>query len=522
MWFSFATSYRNHREDGNWKMLGLVLVFFVSALAADSRALKELQTSISSLIDQPKFVSMRWGMLIMTADGQVLFERDADKAFLPASTMKLFTGAVALHVLGPDCTMRTSVYTTQSMHAGVVHGDLILYGRGDPTLSGRFELENPYSLDSLAYQKTNSGIESLADQIKAQGIKRITGSLIGDESFFLSRKLGPGWECDDTQAYYAAEISALTVNDNCLSLTVAPSSIGTAPTITVLPQTEYVKILNTARTSESGQTCIGIHRPLNSNTIEIFGTIPRGAKEFKSLISIHDPALFAATLLKEALARRGIKVMQGVRRMDALSRMAQPCAVSKLFEVAHVTSQPMSNIVKLMNKVSQNLYAELLLRHIGIAQGSVQVDQYGRPQPAEARGNEMRRSFLEIVGIDLQPLKLHDGSGLTRHNQLTPRATVRLLHYMLTHRESASFLDSLPLAGVDGTLEHRMKGTSAANNVRAKTGMQGAVNALSGYVTTKKGRLLIFSCIANNYIVPTPEIMKIYDQIGALLADYVG
>lgn len=289
-----------------------------------------------------------------------------------------------------------------------------------------------------------------------------------------------------------------------------------------MPSTGYVRLLNKAHTSESGHTAIGIHRPLNSNTIEIFGTIPLNAPEFKTYIAVHDPAQFGATLLKEALERRGIKVMQGVRSMDSLARSTQPCDFSKLPEVAHLTSQPLSIMVKLMNKVSHNLYAELLLRHISVAKQSTQRDQYGRPQSAESRGNEIKCAFLETLGIDLRPLKLHDGSGLARHNLLTPRATVHLLRYMLTHRDSVSFQESLPIAGIDGSLESRMKGTSATNNLRAKTGTLGAVNALSGYVTTKKGPLVIFSLIANNYVIPTPEIIKLYDQIGVLLADYEG
>lgn len=191
MWYSFA-SIHDVRVDIGRRMFGLILVLFVSTITTELHALDDLRLNISSLIDQPKFASMRWGMLIMTVDGKVLFERDADKAFIPASTMKLFTGAVALDVLGSHYAMRTSIYTTQPVHKGVVHGDLILYGRGDPTISPRFEYDNPYTLDSIAYKTTNSGIEALADQIKAQGIKRITGSLIGDESFFHSRKLGPG------------------------------------------------------------------------------------------------------------------------------------------------------------------------------------------------------------------------------------------------------------------------------------------------------------------------------------------
>lgn len=480
---------------------------------------RELKGRISALIDQPKFAAMRWGLLIMTVNGQVLFERDADKALIPASNMKLFTTAAALDRLGPETTFRTSVYASRPVHSGILTGDLILYGRGDPNLSSRFEAENMYSLDALFVRSDKvPAIERLADQIKARGIKVITGNLVGDDSFFATKLLPSGWEWEDTQSYYGAEVSALSVNDNSISYTVTPSQPGKAPMISMQPQTSYAILINNACTSENGQSTLGFNRPLRSNAIEFYGSIPSGAKEYKITVPVHDPALFAATLLHEALARRGIRVAGMVCRMDAISRCVTPFDPTKMTEIAYLTSQPLFKMIKVVNKLSQNLHAEILLRHLGIGCGE-QRDDRGRPKAIEACGNEVRKSFIEGAGIDVKALNLRDGSGLSRHNLLTPRATVRLLQVMLSHPYGATFRDSLPLAGVDGTLEQRMRGTAAANTVLAKTGGLGQVSALSGYVTTKRGQPLIVSFMANNYTGPMGEIMAVFDEICVLLAE---
>ena len=460
----------------------------------------------------------------MTGAGHVLFERDADKALIPASNIKLFTTAVALDALGLEATFRTSVYASCSPHNGILQGDLILYGRGDPNLSSRFEQENPYKLDSLVVSaEKNPAIEMLADQIKARGIKLVTGNLIGDDSFFATKGLVSGWEWEDTQRHYGAEISALSVNDNSISYTVTPSSSGNVPMISLQPRTAYVTVINNASTNASGQTTIGFHRPLASNTIEFFGSIPTGAKEYKVTVPIHDPARFAATLLKEALARRGIRVAGNICRVDALSRLTKTFDPSKMIEVAHLTSQPLSKMIKVINKLSQNLHAELLLRQLGVGiVASGPLDNVGRSKSVEILGNDVRNAFIHAAGIDLEALNLRDGSGLARHNLLTARATARLLQFMLSHPHGSVFKYFLPIAGVDGVLEPRMRGTAAANNVHAKTGTLSHVNALSGYVTTKRGQLLILSFIANNYTGPALEVTTVFDQICALLAEFEG
>ncbi len=511
-------------------LLLIVCLFTVPALAQQAAApakpqtVAELQERIAALLDQPKFAAARWGVLVKAGQDNVIFERDADKAFMPASNMKLYTSSAALDAFGPEFKIKTSVYATKAVgRNGTLAGDLILYGRGDPNLSPRFDGDNPDKYDEHKPADKIAPIERLADQIKAAGVKVVTGHLIGDDSFFADDLVGPGWEWDDLQFYYGAEVSALTVNDNCVSFTVRPGKkVGDKPVITVQPQTEYIKIVNHATTSANGTIRVGVNRPLNSNTIEFFGSMPRTRDKFEVNIAIHDPAAFAATLLKEALERRKIRVMGKPIRMDAVARVAKPFDESKLKEIASIESQPMAELLKVVNKQSQNLHTELLLRQLGASNGKHELDEYGRPKPTIARGNDARRQFLQKAGVDVTPLSLRDGSGLARQDLVTPRATARLLEFMLTHTHANVFRESLVVAGTDGTLERRMRDTAAAGNFRGKTGTLSYVNALSGYVTTKRGHVVIVSSMGNNYTGPGREVTAVLDQICVLLAEYEG
>ena len=496
--------------------------------AVKPQTVAELQARIAALLDQPKFAAARWGVLVKAGQDKIIFERDADKAFMPASNMKLYTSSSSLDFFGPEFKIKTSVYAAKPVKAGRVNGDLILYGRGDPNLSPRFDSNDPERYSDFKPADKITAIERLADQLKATGVKTVTGNLVGDDSYFADDLIGPGWEWDDLQFYYGAEVSALTVNDNCVSFTVTPGKkVGDKPTITVQPQTEYVKIVNNATTTANGAARVGVNRPLNSNTIEFFGSMPRTRDKFEVNIAIHDPAAFAATLLKEALARRSIRVLGKVVRADAVARVAKPFDESKLTELASVESQPMAELLKVVNKQSQNLHTELLLRQLGAAAvkeagGIHELDEYGRPKPTIARGNEARRQFLQKAGADVSPLSLRDGSGLARQDLVTPRATVRLLEFMLTHPHANIFRDSLVVAGTDGTLERRMRDTAAMGNFRGKTGTLSYVNALSGYVTTKRGHVVILSSMGNNYTGPGRDVTAVLDQICVMLAEYDG
>ncbi len=486
--------------------------------------LPELQTEIARLLDQPRFSAMRWGVRILTSQGLVLFERDADKSFTPASNMKLYTTAAALDVLGPDFKIRTSVYASKALpRTGILQGDLILYGRGDPNLSSRFDEDNPHTFGDFYTADRIAAIEQISDQLKTAGLKQVTGNVIGDDSYFAGDKLGSGWEWDDLQFYYGAEVSALTVNDNAISYIVTPGEkSGEAPVITTKPQTNFPIIINHATTSAKGETHIGVNRQLDTNRVEFFGTIPLRARPFKVNIAVHDPAAFAATLLKESLERHGIRIRGRAAAADAIDRVQHPFDAAQFTELAFIESQPLPVLLKVTNKPSQNLHAELLLRQVGANTGTHEVDVYGRPKSTLDEAIAVRNRFLQKAGIDTANLSLRDGSGLSRADLVTPYTTSRLLEFMLSHPQFPVFFDSLPVGGLEGTLENRMKGTLAEGNVHAKTGTLTYVNALSGYLTTMRGQKLIFSLYGNNYVNGSRDVTSVMDQICNLLASFEG
>ncbi|HEX4949160.1 MAG TPA: D-alanyl-D-alanine carboxypeptidase/D-alanyl-D-alanine-endopeptidase [Blastocatellia bacterium] len=490
--------------------------------------LSALQSRFTAWLEQPRFAHARWGIRILTADGRTVFERDADKVFMPASNMKLYTTAATLDALGPDYRFKTSVYMDGKLNHHTLKGNVILYGRGDPNLSARFDVNaegKPNPIDEYTAADTITAIERLAEQVQARGIKVIQGDVVGDDSYFATSGLGTSWSWEDLQFYYGAAVSALTVNDNAVTFTVKPAARdGLPPLITVQPKTAYIRVINHAITGEGkdGKTHIGINRPLGSNEIEFFGNIPRTAKDYSEEVAVHNPASFAATLLKEALARRGIRVLGRGRHLDAVARIKEPFDETKLTELAFVESQPLAVLLKVINKESQNLHTEIMLRQLGELRGAPrELDDYGRPKSSESRGLAVLRQFLTKAGIDVSTLSLRDGSGLARQDLISPRATSQLLLFMSQHPQFAIYRASLPVPG-DGTLRRRMKGTPAEGKVQAKTGSLSYVRSLSGYVTTKKGQMLIFSFMGNNYTGAGVDLTNVYDQICALLADYDG
>lgn len=515
-----------------WLLFPLQLVAQQAPGAAQTeskpRSREELQARMTALLEQSKFAHSRWGIRLITSDGRPIFERDIDKVFMPASNMKLYTTAATLDAFGPDLKFKTSVYAAGSVRRHTLKGNLLLYGRGDPNLSARFDLNTegkPNPIDEYTAADKITAIEKLADQIQARGIKVVQGNVIGDDSYFATSGLGASWSWEDLQFYYGAAVSALTINDNAITFTVRPAARdGLLPIITVQPKTAYVKIINRAVTGDGkdGKTHLGINRPLGSNEIEFFGNIPKNAKEFTDEIAIHDPARFAATLLKEALSRRGIRVTGAVTRLDAKARIKEPFDETKLSELAFIESQPLSTLLKVINKESQNLHTEMMLRQLGELRGAPrELDDYGRPTSSESRGIVVLRQFLTKAGVDVSTLSLRDGSGLARQDLISPRSTSQLLLFMTRHPHFAIYRESLPVPG-DGTLRRRMKGTPAEGKVQAKTGSLSYVRSLSGYVTTKKGQMLIFSFMGNNYTGAGTDLTGVYDQLCALLADYEG
>ena len=464
-----------------------LLILTRLAVAAPAN-LDELRTGFLAHLNQERFSAATWGIKIVSLDsGKTLFEHHAGKLLKPASNAKLFTGALALDRLGPDFRIRTSLYSAaRPDKSGTLRGDLIVYGRGDPTFAERFH-DGDY---------TNI-LRPIVDAIAAAGIKQIKGDLIGDESFFHGPPFGSQWTWDDLQQYYGAESSALTVQDNTVDLICKPGlRVGLPCRITTQPETSYLTFSNRTITMEAGsRRRLSLYRPVGENIVHVFGWMPLDGSNYVDAVSVHRPALWFVTLLKEALAKRGIRLTGKVRAVDWLEREVKPIDLEKLVELGSVSSPPLSEIVTRMMKPSQNLYAHLLLLQVGAQNAPSPVPW----QTTEDAGLVALGQFLQHASIPKSSVLLEEGSGLSRGALVTPDATIELIKFMARHRHAAPFRDSLPIAGVDGTLRNRMKGTAAAGNARAKTGTLRYVNTLSGYITSKAGENLVFSLMLNNY-----------------------
>ncbi|MFL6277906.1 MAG: D-alanyl-D-alanine carboxypeptidase/D-alanyl-D-alanine-endopeptidase [Blastocatellia bacterium] len=446
--------------------------------------LEALATRLSSHLAQPRFAPAAWGVKIVSLDtGKTLFEHNPQKYFNPASNAKLYTTALALDRLGADYRIRTSLYSTARPDAsGTLKGDLIVYGRGDPTMAA--------SLNGGDYFKP---LEPLADRLAVAGVRRVEGDLIGDESYFNTPAIGSGWEWDDLQEYYGAEASALNINDNALDLFVKPAERPGQPCrITTGPPSSWLTIINRTETApKDAEGRIMVYRPVGENIAYVSGRLPIGGKDYRGSVAVHNPAGLFVAQLKEALARRGITVTGRTRTIDWKYREVTPVDWTKWIELGFVESPPLREIVRATLKPSQNLYAQLLLLQVGASPVSHLT--------TEEMGAEALQDFLPTAGVKRGDVLLEEGSGLSRRDIITPNATVALLTFMSRHRFAEDYRNSLPIAGVDGTLQNRMKGTAAASNARAKTGTLRYVYALSGYVTTAAGEHLAFSIMLNNY-----------------------
>ncbi|HYG82912.1 MAG TPA: D-alanyl-D-alanine carboxypeptidase/D-alanyl-D-alanine-endopeptidase, partial [Pyrinomonadaceae bacterium] len=483
------------------------------------KTVEELRARIEAVLANPDLAPSQVAVKVVSLDtGRTLFEENGEKLLHPASNMKIYTVAAALDRLGPDYRFKTSAYApTMPDASGTIRGDLIIYGRGDPSFAASFNNGDYFK-----------AIDDFAARIAASGVKRVEGNVVGDESYFTGGRLGYGWEWDDLQWYFGAEVSALTVNDNALDLFVRPGrDVGSQAVVETGPMTPAVQIVNRATTSPRGtRRNLTVHRSLGTNVIEVGGTVPLGFdltdKGLVGSIAVPNPPLVFLYMLRSALATRGVTVTGQSLVVDARARRTQPLRTESLVELASRESPPLSVIAAQTMKPSQNLYTELLLRTLGkVSVPSGAVSPLERTSADD--GIEAVKTFLRGAGIEPRgQFVMADGSGLSRHNYITANATVRLLTYMAAHRYSSAFRDSMPVAGVDGTLRTRLRDTPAQGNMRAKTGTINAVASLSGYVTSGAGERLAFSIILNNYPEESSSRRSHLDTIAVLLASFAG
>lgn len=467
----------------------------------------------------PAALHGRVGLKIVSlATGKVIVEQDSDKYFVPASNMKNFTVATAMEKLGPNFKFVTSIYAAAPPDsAGTIKGDLRVYGRGDISISPPFATADPNSVD-VYYER----MDRLADAIIAAGVKKVDGSIVGDESYFTGHAVPYTWEWDDMQSYDGAEISALPLNLNAVTLIIRGTNPGQPCSIELGPPTLIYQVTDNCVTSAAGsKRAVGLDKALERNSVIVSGSIAAGDRLATS-ISVTHPAENFVAMLKQRLEKKGVVVTGGTRVM------APGVKPIEQTEIAHLDSPPFSEIAAKTMKPSQNMFAETILWTLGskflseydpvVTDDNASPPRYDNPHA----GLEEVKAFLKKAGIPADSVDPYDGSGMSRHDLVTPDAIVRLYTYMAKESPNAvAWKNALAVGGVDGTLRNRFKGSRAAENFHGKTGTLDQVSALSGYVTTASGEQVVVSIMVNN--VPLiADRLRIIDGIVLQIANYNG
>jgi D-alanyl-D-alanine carboxypeptidase/D-alanyl-D-alanine-endopeptidase (penicillin-binding protein 4) len=533
-----------------------------AAAAAKKPPKKDLAKEITAVLSQPPLDRAHWGIdVVDLATGKVVFSQNPEQLFLPASNAKLFTTAAALAIAGPDYRFRTTVEAEGRIDGhGRLLGNLAIIGRGDPNISGR---TLPYALKTQRTPPHTQILEEMADQVARSGLKMVDGDLIGDDTYYAFERYAEGWALDDVQWVDGAPVSALSFNDNVVFVNILPGEQpGDKALITLEPETNYYELDNRVTTSAAGVTKrVGIHRDPGSKKIVLWGSLPLGDAGMKEPLAIEDPAEFVAQLFRTLLERHGITIRgkararhgEGAQFFDPIppspppgidnpgadgpgakaeppAQPAVPQSVMAQAEnpasgtpaqrapglelpssnpvLAEHVSTPLLDDIRVINKTSQNLHAELALRLAGKLRGN---------GGSFEGGIAAVKAFLLQAGLKEDEFTFLDGSGLSRRDLVTPAATVQLLIYAARQLWGAAFEESLPVSGVDGSLADRFQNTSAAGLVHAKTGSLSHVNALSGYGQAQAGTRFVFSIFCNNHDMPSAKVLAAIDAVVQLL-----
>jgi D-alanyl-D-alanine carboxypeptidase/D-alanyl-D-alanine-endopeptidase (penicillin-binding protein 4) len=508
-------------------LLTAVCLLLATQLQAASH--KSLDKRIAAILSQPDLARGFWGIEVVSlTSGKVLYAENADKLFTPASNTKLFTTAAALALIGPDYNFRTTVETNGNLDKhGRLTGDLVLVGRGDPNLSGR---ELPYSLRTERNDHPIQVLEQLADELVQKGVKYVDGDIVADDSYFAFERYGEGWSQDDLVWADGAPVSALTINDNVVFVNILPADrAGERAFVSLMPFASYYRIDNRIITTPAGTgRKIFINREPGSTVLTLWGNMPLDDAGANEALAIEDPAEFAANLFRQLLETRGVAVYGKERtrhtELASLSTFTVTATAparggddsaralqNQPLVLASYQSKPLIEDVRVINKVSQNLHAEILLRLLGREKGTSGTVEGGL---------EVLRGFLNKAGVPSDQCAFYDGSGLSRQNLVTPHAIVQLLTYAASQPWGTNFRGTLPIAGIDGSLSDRFKNIDAQGRVYGKTGSLGGVKTLSGYATTDRGDQVAFSILSNNFNLPSKRVTDAIDEVvGAIVED---
>ncbi len=468
---------------GRWVLVGLWLGYGLGVAQSP-----RLQQEFNPLL---RAEWLRYGYCgIVVRDlrtGETLFQQEAERVLIPASTTKLITTAAALGLLGGDYRYRTQVWMRGRLEeSGTLKGDLILRGGGDATLSV-------------------NDLKQLAQRVWAVGVQRVEGLLLYDDSWLDAERYGFGWNIDDEPFGYQAQMSALCVERNAVRLYARPADKPGEPAqLRLEPPTDYVQVVNLTRTTErdSGGARLAATRLRALNRLMVSGTIPIGSDEvLLGRYAVENPSRFTAVLFRDTLHEAGVQVP------NRIAPMLQPMEGTEQLIAEH-RSSPLSEIVALINKPSDNLLAEIVLKTIG---------REKRGRATTEAGLEAVREFLQQAGLEMGAVYLVDGSGLSRMNAISPENLVRLLAYMARSPHAEVYHRSLPLFGIEGTLRNRLRETPVQGKGAAKTGSLLRVSTIAGYLTTRSGRELVFAIMMNAYNAPGSEARALQDQIVRLL-----
>jgi D-alanyl-D-alanine carboxypeptidase/D-alanyl-D-alanine-endopeptidase (penicillin-binding protein 4) len=472
------------------------------ALAHGAELPSKLDAIISAAEPAHAFVGVQ---VVSLKNGEVLYQHNQDRLFIPASNMKLFTSALALSRLGAQYRLRTTIGANQPIDSkGTLEGDLIFTGGGDPSLSGR---EYPYRYHSTPREYSLRVLEEMADQVVARGLRRVDGDIIGDDSRYVWEPFVEDWTLGDPIWDYGAPVSALILDDNSFAITLRPAArAGDPAEVLIQPSLEYFTIDNRVRTAEGGERKIDWERKAGSRELHVRGVIPKADAGLTRVLAVDDPALYAALALRDALLRRGVSIRGRAVARHLFSGDDRGHGAAVI--LAERSSPPLADLLQVVDKVSQNLHAEVLLREVAAA---------AKPPGTLAAGLAAMTDFLTGIGISATDYRFADGSGLSRSTLVAPAAITTVLAYMYQSADRDEWLGLLPVAGVDGTLASRLPDHPEARAIRAKTGTLDHVRALSGYADSPRYGPLAFSFLVNNFSAPPAEIDHFLDQIALAL-----